>query len=155
APNSPLRKRARQALLILNEMYHFVDLLDAQGNQLATNQTSLDAVGLRREDCIGRPFWEIPVWPDSILKDLQASFQHVITTGEFMRFEVEFFVPGKEMELLTTDITLKPIRDAQNEVAFVVLEGRDITERKRAEAEIARKNAELQTLYDQLRKLDQ
>src|SRR3989440_6070991 len=140
--NDPLRLREQQALLILNEMYQFVALLDTQGNELETNQTSLDAVGLRREDCIGRHFWEIPVWPDSILKDLQTSFQHVITTGEFMRFEVEFFVPGKEMELLTTDITLKPIRDAQNEVAFVVLEGRDITERKRAEAEIARKNAE-------------
>lgn len=150
-----LHGRERQALLILNEMYQFVALLDAQGNELETNQTSLDAVGLRREDCIGRPFWEIPVWPDSILKDLQASFQHVITTGEFLRFEAQFFATGQELELLTTDITLKPIRDAQNEVAFVVLEGRDITERKRAEAEVARKNAELQVLYDQLRKLDQ
>jgi PAS domain S-box-containing protein len=150
-----LRVREQQALLILNEMYQFVALLDAQGNELETNQTSLDAVGLRREDCIGRPFWEIPVWPDSIIQDLQESFQHVITTGEFMRFEAEFFAPGNEQELLTTDITLKPIRDAQNEVAFVVLEGRDISERKRAEAEVARKNAELQALYDQLHKLDQ
>jgi PAS domain S-box-containing protein len=155
ALDDSLRVRERQALLILNEMYQFVAPLDVQGNELETNQTSLDAVGLRREDCIGRPFWEIPVWPDSIITDLQASFQHVITTGEFMRFEVEFFVPGKERELLTTDITLKPIRDAQHEVAFVVLEGRDITERKRAEAEVARKNAELQALYDQMRKLDQ
>lgn len=150
-----LRVRERQALLILNEMYQFVALLDVQGNELETNQTSLDAVGLRREDCIGHPFWEIPVWPNSIIKDLQMSFQHVITTGEFVRFEAEFFAPGKELELMTTDITLKPIRDAQNEVAFVVLEGRDITERKRAEAEITRKNAELQALYDQLRKLEQ
>lgn len=155
ALDDSLRVREQQALLILNEMYQFVALLDAQGNELETNQTSLDAVGLRREDCIGRPFWEIPVWPDSIIGYLQESFQHVITTGEFMRFEAEFFAPGNEQELFTTDITLKPIRDAQNEVAFVVLEGRDISERKRAEAEVARKNAELQALYDQLRKLDQ
>src|SRR5712691_888385 len=127
--SDPLRLREQQALLILNEMYQFVALLDTQGHELETNQTSLDAVGLLREECIGRLFWEIPVWPDSILKDLQASFQHVITTGEF-------FVPGKELELLTTDITLKPILNTQGEVTFVVLEGRDITERKWAEAEI-------------------
>ena len=155
ALNDPLRVRERQALLILNEMYQFVALLDTQGNELETNQTSLDAVHLRREDCIGHPFWEVPVWPVSILKDLQAAFQSVITTGEFMRFEVEFFVPGRETELLTTDITLKPIRNAWGEVAFVVLEGRDITERKRAEEEIARKNAKLQELYEQVRHLDQ
>ncbi len=155
ALDDSLHVRERQALLILNEMYQFVALLDIHGNELETNQTSLEAVGLRREDCIGRPFWEIPVWPDSIIEELQASFQQVITTGEFMRFEAEFFVRGNEGELVTTDITLKPIRDARNEVAFVVLEGRDITERKQAEAEIVRKNAELQTLYDQMRKLDQ
>ena len=142
--SDPLRLREQQALLILNEMYQFVALLDTQGNELETNQTSLDAVGLRREDCIGHLFWEIPVWPHSILKDLQASFQHVITTGEFMRFEVEFFAPGKELELLTTDITLKPILNTQGEVTFVVLEGRDITQSKWAEAEIVRKNEELE-----------
>src|SRR5436305_6535878 len=142
--NDPLRLREQQALLILNEMYQFVALLDTAGNELETNQTSLDAVGLQREDCIGRHFWEIPVWPHSILKDLQASFQHVITTGEFMRFEVEFFVPGKELELLTTDITLKPIFNTQGDVTFVVLEGRDITQSKWAEAEIVRKNEELE-----------
>jgi len=142
--NDPLRLREQQALLILNEMYQFVALLDTHGNELETNQTSLDAVGLRREDCIGHLFWEIPVWPHSILKDLQASFQHVITTGEFMRFEVEFFAPGKELELLTTDITLKPILNTQGEVTFVVLEGRDITQSKWAEAEIVRKNEELE-----------
>ena len=152
--HNSLRVREQQALLILNEMYQFVALLDAQGNELETNQTSLDAVGLRREDCIGHPFWEITVWPTSIIKNLQASFRHVISTGEFMRFEAEFFAPGKEWELFTTDITLKPILDTQQQVAFVVLEGRDISERKRAEAEVARKTAELQTLYDELRKLD-
>jgi PAS domain S-box-containing protein len=155
ALHDSLRVRERQALLILNEMYQFVALLDAHGNELETNQTSLDAVGLRREDCIGRPFWEIPVWPDSIIRELQASFQHVVSTGEFARFETQFFAPGNAGELITTDITLKPICDAQNKVAFVVLEGRDISERKRAEAEVARKNAELQALYDRLARLDQ
>ncbi len=154
ALDDSLRARERQALLILNEMYQFVALLDAQGNELETNQTSLDAVGLRREDCIGHPFWEIPVWPPSIIKDLQTSFQHVISTGEFMRFEAEFFAPDNEQERFTTDITLKPIHDAQQQVVNVVLEGRDISDRKRAEAEVARQTAELQALNDELRKLD-
>jgi len=71
-----------------------------------------------------------------------------------MRFEAEFFAPDNEQERFTTDITLKPIHDAQQQVVNVVLEGRDISDRKRAEAEVARQTAELQALNDELRKLD-
>ena len=45
--------------------------------------------------------------------------------------------------------------DNLGQVVFLLAEGRNITAKKRAEAEIARKNAELQNLLDRIRQLDQ
>jgi signal transduction histidine kinase len=53
------------------------------------------------------------------------------------------------------DYSLMPVRDDQGEVVFLLAEGRNISAKKRAEAEVVRKNAELQDLLDQVRRLDQ
>lgn len=46
-----------------------------------------------------------------------------------------------------------PVLDPQDKskVIYVVAEGRDIMEKKKAEAEIVRKNQELQELYDKIK----
>lgn len=48
-----------------------------------------------------------------------------------------------------------PVRDHAGNIVFLLAEGRNITEKKAAEAEIARTNDELQKLLEQLRHLDQ
>ncbi len=46
-------------------------------------------------------------------------------------------------ELITLDMSLHPIRNEQGEVVLIVPEGRDITERKRAEESLQHSNGEL------------
>ena len=53
------------------------------------------------------------------------------------------------------DFSLLPVKDERGEVVFLLAEGRNITAKKRAEAEIARKNAELESLLERIRLLDQ
>jgi PAS domain S-box-containing protein len=154
AQHDPRHVREQQALLILDEMYQFVALLDTRGNELEVNRTSLDMIGMRREDHIGKPAWN-RIQPASAAKELQEAILSVITTSEFKRFEFECIVPIRGVEAVVTDCTLKPICNEQGNVVFVVMEVRDITERRRAEEEVVRKNAELQGLYEQLSKLDQ
>jgi PAS domain S-box-containing protein len=154
AQHDPQHVREQQALLILDEMYQFVALLDARGNELEVNRTSLDMIGMRREDHIGTPAWN-RIQPASAAKELQDAIFSVISTGEFKRFELECIVPIRGVEAVVTDCTLKPICSGQGDVVFVVMEARDITERRRAEKEVIRQNAELQGLYEQLSKLDQ
>ena len=48
-----------------------------------------------------------------------------------------------------------PVRDTHGEVVFLLPEGRNITEKKRAEAELARKTEELRVLYDRIKELDE
>lgn len=57
-------------------------------------------------------------------------------------------------ETIIIDFSLEPVRDRGGNIVFLLAEGRNITEKKRAEAEIARKNKELQHLLDRVRELD-
>jgi signal transduction histidine kinase len=58
-------------------------------------------------------------------------------------------------QTIVIDFSLLPVKDQDGSVVFLLAEGRNITEKKRAEAEIARKSEELQKLLDKLRQADQ
>jgi PAS domain-containing protein len=75
--------------------------------------------------------------------------------GEFVRHDVEIYGSGAGEDTIIIDYSLIPIFDRTGEVVMLLAEGRNITEKKRAEAEIARKNHELQRLLDRLRELDE
>src|SRR6185503_17501222 len=53
------------------------------------------------------------------------------------------------------DASVMPVKDDQGQVVFLACEGRDITEKKAQEREIAQKNVELQGLLERIRELDE
>ena len=53
------------------------------------------------------------------------------------------------------DASVMPVKDDQGKVVFLACEGRDITEKKAQEREIAQKNIELQGLLERIRELDE
>ena len=75
--------------------------------------------------------------------------------GEFVRCDVEVFGRAAGEETIVIDFSLLPVRDESGRIVYLLAEGRDITEKKRAEAEVARKNQELTVLLDKLRQADQ
>jgi signal transduction histidine kinase len=68
---------------------------------------------------------------------------------------MEIYGRAASEETIIIDVSLLPVRNQNGAIAFLLPEGRNITEKKRAEAEIARKNEELQRLVDRIRQLDQ
>jgi signal transduction histidine kinase len=60
---------------------------------------------------------------------------------------------GKETIII--DASLRPVKDEQGNVVFITAEGRDITEKKAHEREIAQKNEELQALLLRIKELDE
>jgi PAS domain-containing protein len=62
------------------------------------------------------------------------------SAGEFVRYDVEIYGEGAGEATIVIDYSLVPIRDREGRVVMLLAEGRNITEKKRAEAEIARKN---------------
>lgn len=148
--------REKLARVVLDGLYEFVGLLDANGNALEINQAALDGAGIRLEDIRNKPFWEARWW--QVSRETQEEQRKLIeraSTGEFVRCDVEIYGRAFGEETIVVDYSILPICDRNGRVVFLLPEGRNITDKKRAEAELARKNEELQNLLEKVRQLDE
>lgn len=148
--------REKLARIILDEMYQFVGLLDATGMTLEINRAALEGAGIKLRDIQDKPFWEARWW--QVSKETQEKQRELCgraAKGEFIRCDMEIYGKSSGEETIIIDFSLMPVRDHAGKIVFLLAEGRNITEKKAAEAEIARKNEELQKLLEQIRHLDQ
>lgn len=156
AADPPDRLREKLARVVMDEMYQFVALLDREGRVLEVNRAALDGAGIHLSEIRGRPFWETRWW--AVSREAQAKVRdaiHRAAAGEFVRFDVENYGAGGGHDAIVVDFSLNPVRDSSGRVVFLLPEGRNITEKKKAEAEIARKTQELQVLLERVRELDE
>src|SRR4051794_29031309 len=70
--------------------------------------------------------------------------------GRFARFDIDVMIERGGHATGTLDLLLRPLRGRDGQVAFIVAEGRPITDRKRVEQRLARQNAELSALTQRL-----
>jgi len=136
-----LEESERRFRAIFNSTYQFIGLLGPDGTLLEANQTALDFIGLSNADVIGKPFWEVPWWTHS--PHLQQRVRDGIMSaahGKLIRFEAEHI--GKDGERIDIDFSMKPVLNEQGEVMLIIPEGRDITERKKAEENARRMQQE-------------
>ncbi|MAZ09936.1 MAG: histidine kinase [Sutterellaceae bacterium] len=148
--------REKLARIVLGEMYQFVGLLDANGMTLEINQSALEGAGIQLDEIQGKPFWEARWWAVSKeTQDYQRDCVLRARQGEFVQGEAEIYGQAAGEETIIIDFSLLPIKDQNGKIVFLLAEGRNITEIKQAEAEIARKNEELQKLLDKIRHLDE
>ncbi|WP_414543604.1 PAS domain S-box protein [Nostoc sp. CCY0012] len=139
-----LRESERRFHAIFNQTFQFMGLLKPDGTLLEANQTALDFAGIKSIDIVNRPFWEAQWW--TLSPATQEQLQNAIAsaaTGEFVRYEVD--VLGAGDTVTTIDLSLKPVFDESGNVVLIIPEGRDISGRKQAEAELrkAKEAAEL------------
>ena len=59
--DDPQTYREKLARIVLDEMYQFVGLLDADGMTLEINRAALEGTGIEM-DIKGKPFWETRWW---------------------------------------------------------------------------------------------
>jgi PAS domain S-box-containing protein len=150
------RKRAEEALrdseerlrAIYDGTYQYIGLLSPDGTLLDANRASLefagDAFGSKREHVVGRPFWET-VWfvhtpgaPEKLRGAIAGA-----AAGEFIRYEAPLMRPSGEEVIF--DFSLHPVRNKQGDAVLIVPEGRIITDRKRAEEELAKSEERFRT----------
>ncbi|MBI4781045.1 MAG: PAS domain S-box protein [Oscillatoriophycideae cyanobacterium NC_groundwater_1537_Pr4_S-0.65um_50_18] len=125
---------------IFQESSHLTALLDAFGTVLAGNQALSKFANVAIAELIGQPFWQI--CDRSTQPETQAHLQQAIAqaaSGQALSCEIEL-----DSGLITLDLSLKPICNDEGIVLWLLAEGRDITPRKQAEAEIWRLNQELE-----------
>jgi len=148
-------RRQKLARIILDAMYQFLGLLDVEGTVLEINRAALDGGGISLDDVVGKPFWEAHWW--AVSEDTPNRVRAMVEqarNGEFVRCDIEVFGDLKGSRTIFIDFSLTPIRDDDGNVAFLLPEGRNITEKIAIEAELTRKNGELQLALEKLREID-
>jgi PAS domain S-box-containing protein len=144
ATETALRESERRFRAIFDHTFQFIGLMALDGTLMEANRASLEFVGAEK-DVIGKPFWETPWWTHS--PELQEKLREAVkkaAEGEFARFEATH--PAADGNLLYVDFSLKPVMDEAGKVVMLIPEGRDITERKRAEEALRLDAERMETL---------
>jgi PAS domain S-box-containing protein len=139
--------REKIARITLDSMVQFVGLLDAAGTVLEINKVALDAVGVSLADVEGKPFWTTFWW--QVSPEVNQGIRDAISRaskGEFVRWDTPIYGRASGTETIIIDASVMPVKDERGEVVFLACEGRDITEKKKYEQEIARQREELAQL---------
>jgi PAS domain S-box-containing protein len=144
-----LRESQDRLRAIYNGTYEYIGLVAPDGTVLDCNRASLTFANNTHADIVGKPIWDTawftgtPGAPEA-LRDAVAR----AATGEFIRYEMLLIRPSGEGR--TFDFSLHPIRNEEGQVVLLVPEGRDITDRKRAEEDLRLSNQELKRVNREL-----
>jgi len=129
---------------IFNHAFEFMGLLNAEGVLLEVNSAALSFGKLSRDAVIGKPLWETP-WA-VYSTHIQAQFKAAITVaaqGQFVHHEIEVF--GAKQKIFPLDFSLTPISNVEGEIAWLLAEGRNLSDRKQLENQLAQA-----AMHDQL-----
>lgn len=139
-----LADRETELRRIIDNMLNFVGVLDADGVLLEANQTALDIAGLKRDDVIGKPFWECFWWAhaDNVSQQLRQAVEDA-RAGQVIRFDVEVRIihDGRMM----IDFMLAPVMDGDGKVTHFIPSGVNIDDRFSAEQQLIESRSRLKT----------
>ena len=110
-----------------------LQLLDRQGRCLAVNPMGRQKIGRSEAEMLGTRL--LDVWPPETRPVVAAAFAKALH-GQQAAFEVSYLRPGGEA--VTWCVVLSPVLDRQGQTCRVVEIATDITDFRRAEAELRR-----------------
>jgi PAS domain S-box-containing protein len=151
-----VKEHERRAAIILDGMYQFVALLTPRGEILEVNHAALEGAGHQMQELRGTPFWTALWWQISAQtqEDLQVAIRRA-AAGAFIRYDVDIYGEQSGRVPITIDFSLQPILGLSGEIAYLLAEGRNITERKLAEHALRASQAQLAAESEALATLNQ
>ncbi|MGE3933055.1 MAG: ATP-binding protein [Rhodospirillaceae bacterium] len=136
-------KNERHLRDILDSMFAYVGLFATDGTVVEMNLAPLKAAGLRREDVVGRPFWDLYWWSHS--PAAQAQLREAMrraAAGEQVR--EDFVARVADDRLVTLDATFGPLHARDGGPSLIIGSAADVSDRVAAERamEAAKEDAE-------------
>jgi PAS domain S-box-containing protein len=122
---------------VFNSSHTLTSLCTVEGVLLDVNRTTLESVGVRIEDCIGKYLWECPWYANA--PEEAAKIQAAITGRPGQVVHYESSLPTLDGEPGYYDVLIRPVRNGLGgDVRLLVVEGRDLTDIRRAEERASR-----------------
>lgn len=122
----------RRFRTMFDSAYQLQLLLGLDGVILEVNRAAAEFSGISADEMQGTQFSKLGWWNAGETTPARVEERFVrARSGEATRFEVP--VTTADGRTATIDISLRPIRDTNEAVIQVLVEGHDLTERKRAE----------------------
>ena len=126
-----LRASEHRFHAVFDQAFQFTLLLTLDGEVLEVNDNTLAAAAASRASVVGRRLWDLPWWHPATVSTVQRAVAEA-SRGAFVRCEGTMH--GAERGAMVLDLSFKPVRGETGEPTMLIGEGRDITERKAAEA---------------------
>ncbi|QGY38862.1 PAS domain-containing protein [Pseudodesulfovibrio cashew] len=154
AAGAALKASEERFRAIFNQTYQFSATLTLEGEVIQINTTALDAFRQKADDVVGKPLTLARWWWDGTVKDWLNDAVQRAAEGETVRREVKNTL--HEGTVIDVDFTLKPARNDEGEIIFLIAEGRDISQLKKSQQALKKLNEELeQRVADRTRNLEE
>ena len=132
--------------------HYFAGVLDPSGTIVAIDRSGVDAG--EWSAAIGGPLWDASCWgnTDGVSARLRDAVRDAAAGGAV---ELELDIPAESgCEARVIDLAIRATRDDSGEVAMLIVIARDLSARREADAELARRNDEFHALYENIHELD-
>jgi len=121
---------------VFQQTFQMIFLLDAEGNILEINDTALQNLRISRETSIGKLLWQLPSEGNvsfATKETLQMFFRQSLG-GKSVRSEIR--TEGGNGKRRTFDVSFKPIFDVSQNIQYVIVEGRDVTDYREVQEQL-------------------
>ena len=142
-----LRESEDHARRIIDNIVAFVGILIPDGTLVEVNANALRGGGLRREEVIGKKFWDCYWWNHDV--QVQEQLREAVAKaagGAVVRYDVVTRMAGGGR--MPIDFMLAPARNSAGRITHLIPSGVDISERKRAEEEVIRSKNRLENMIE-------
>lgn len=142
-----LRRSEALVKAAFDQTFQLCALLDGDGVVVKFNKSAQVFTGIAPEAAMGRPFWECPCWEDAASAEamLRQAIGIVQGGGVFRREVTNLGANGVPT---VVDFSLSPLVEADGAVHFLIAEGRDISEIRRAEAALKASEEKYRAIFN-------
>ena len=145
---SELRESEALVHKVLDSLFAFVGVLRPDGTLVDVNRGPLEIAGVRAEDVVGLKFWDCPWWSHSQeARDRVREECERAARGEAIRYDTTARIAGDGR--LMIDYMIAPLRDEAGRITHLVPSAVDITDRVKAQRDLAHSTRLLNAIAEQ------